>query len=214
MRHVLAVVALLFVVTPASAIDTAPALRAVTHDDVWLMRRLGTPVASPDGKWAVFSVTEPSYEEDGEIKDLWVVPVDGSAQARRLTSTKSSESDVQWSPDSTKIAFSAKRGEEDEAVNQVYVLDMTGPGEAIQVTDWATGAKKPKWSPDGRRLAFEARVYPGAADNEANKAEKERRDELKYNASSYEIFPIRRWDKWRDDMQTHLIVQDAKPGRG
>ncbi|MDP1340641.1 hypothetical protein, partial [Klebsiella variicola] len=44
-------------------------LRPVTHEDVWLMQRLGSPVLSPDGQLAVVSVTEPSYEDDGEVSD-------------------------------------------------------------------------------------------------------------------------------------------------
>ncbi|NNF60599.1 MAG: S9 family peptidase [Gammaproteobacteria bacterium] len=213
MRQLYAVLALFFVITPAVADDAAAGLRAVTHEDVWLMWRPGTPAVSPDGRWAVFSVTEPSYNKDDEVKDLWVVPVDGSRQARRLTATKSSESDLAWSPDSTKIAFSAKRDDNDDAVTQVYVLDMTGPGEAIQLTDWPTGARKPKWSPDGRRIAFEVRLYPGIpAEIEATREEKKRRDAQDNNVSSYENFPIRRWDKWRDNLHTQLAVQDGETG--
>src|ERR1035438_1717471 len=33
----------------------------VTHEAIWLMRRVGAPVPSPDGKWVVFPVTEPAY---------------------------------------------------------------------------------------------------------------------------------------------------------
>ena len=47
---------------------------------------------SPDGKWVVTSVTEPSYDEKKEISDLWIVPADGSAPPRRLTSSKAAES--------------------------------------------------------------------------------------------------------------------------
>jgi|GEM_PF-5225216 len=36
--------------------------RAITHEELWLMKRVGAPVPSPDGKWAVFSVTQPAYE--------------------------------------------------------------------------------------------------------------------------------------------------------
>ena len=42
--------------TPAA--DTQSAKHAITHEDVWLMKRLGAPVASPDGKWAVFAVVD------------------------------------------------------------------------------------------------------------------------------------------------------------
>ena len=53
-------------------------LRPITHEDVWLMQRLGAPVVSPDGKRVVVSVTQPSYEEDGKRSDLWLLSVDGN----------------------------------------------------------------------------------------------------------------------------------------
>ena len=189
---------------------SSESLRAVTHEDVWLMRRLGTPVPNPAGDRVIVSVMEPSYEEDGAVSDLWIMPTDGSAPPRRLTGTPGAENDVVWSPDGTRIAFAAKRG--DDEVDQIYVLNMEGPGEAVRITSLSTGAARPVWSPDGKRLAFESRVYPGAADDAANAEEKERRVELGYNASSYDIFPIRQWDRWLDDLQTHLFVQDAEPG--
>ena len=187
----------------------AEGLRPVTHEDLWTMRRLATPVTSPDGKWAIVAVTEPAYEEEETVSDLWLVATDGKAEPRRLTATKDSEDGVQWSPDGTRIAFSAKRGEE---VSQVYVMDMTMPGEAQKITSLATGATGPKWSPDSKRIAFESRLYPGKLTDEENAAEKKAREERDYNASSYDIFPIRQWNRWRDDLQTHVFVQDAVPG--
>ncbi len=185
-------------------------LRAVTHEDVWTMRRLSTPVPSPDGDWVIVQVTEPSYEEDGTVSDLWLVAVDGDEEPRRLTASNEAESGVAWSPDSTRIAFSTKRGEEE--VSQIYVMDMTMPGEAQKVTSLSTGASGPKWSPDGERLAFESRVYPGAMTDEENAEEKKAREERDYSVSTYEIFPIRQWNRWRDDLTTHVFVQDAVPG--
>jgi hypothetical protein len=43
----------------------APATR-LTHELLWTMKRVGAPAVSPDGKWVVFSVLEPSYEPDKE----------------------------------------------------------------------------------------------------------------------------------------------------
>jgi dipeptidyl aminopeptidase/acylaminoacyl peptidase len=184
-------------------------LRPVTHEDLWTMRRLGTPVTSPDGKWAIVAVTEPAYKEEETVSDLWLVAVDGKTEPRRLTATKDSEDGVEWSPDGTRIAFSAKRGED---AGQIYVMDMTMPGEAQKITSLSTGASGPKWSPDGRRIAFESRVYPWKSTDEENAAEKKAREERDYNATSYDIFPIRQWNRWRDDLQTHVFVQDAVPG--
>lgn len=206
MRQCLFLAVLPFLTATAIAQD----LRPVTHADVWEMRRLGTPVASPDGRQAVVSVTEPSYEDEGTVSDLWLIDVAGSEPPRRLTNTSGGESDVDWSPDGTRIAFASAREEGDPA--QIYVQRMDGPGEAQKITDLSTGAGKPLWSPDGERIAFESRLYPGAADDEANAAEKKAREERGYNVSSYEIFPVRQWDRWRDDLQTQLFVQDATAG--
>lgn len=202
------VAAILIALFPFAALAADDGLRPVTHDDVWLMKRLSTPVVSPDGRLAVVAVTEPSYEEEGTASDLWLIDVTGEAEPRRLTATNEAEGGVDWSPDGRRIAFTTKRGTDE--VNQVYVLNMDGPGEAVRITNVSTGANTPKWSPDGSRIAFESRVYPGAADDEANAAEKKAREERKFNVSAFEIFPIRQWDRWRDDLQTHLFVQDAE----
>jgi len=184
-------------------------LRPVTHEALWTMRRLGTPVTSPDGEWAVVAVTEPAYKEEETVSDLWLVAVDGKSEPRRLTATKDAEDGVEWSPDGTRIAFSAKRGED---ASQIYVMDMTMPGEAQKITSLVTGATGPRWSPDGKRIAFESRVYPGKSTDEQNAAEKKAREERDYNATAYEIFPIRQWNRWRDDLQMHVFVQEAVPG--
>jgi len=195
---------LLAAVLLLAQIVSVVAQEPITHEDVWLMKRLGTPALSPDGSWAIFSVTKPSYEPDGQVSDLWLVATDGSTEARRLTATRGSESGVEWSPDGMRIAFSARR-ESDEA-SQIYLLDMTGPGEAKRLTSLSTGARNPVWSPDGTSLAFESSVYPGAVDDEANQQEARSREARRYDASVYDGFPIRNSDHWLDDKQTHLFV--------
>lgn len=194
------------------ALVAAPALalEPLTHEDVWLMKRLGTPVLSPDGSLAVVSVTEPAYEEDEEVSDLWLIATDGSAAPRRLTSGSGGEGGIAWSPDGSRIAFVAKRDDDEE--DQIYLMNMTGPGEARRLTDLSTGAASPVWSPDGKLIAFESRVFPGTADDEANREEAEKLEERPYNASVYDGFPIRQWDRWRDEKQTHLFVQPVDSG--
>ena len=61
--------------------------RVITHEDVWLMKRVGEPVVSPDRKLVVFSVVEPDYDSSKQVSDLWIVPADGSESPRRITST-------------------------------------------------------------------------------------------------------------------------------
>src|SRR5688572_18496067 len=182
----------------------------LTHETMWLMKRVGAPNPSPDGKWVVFSLVEPAYDDKDQVSDLWVVPADGGAKPRRLTFSKGGETGVAWSPDSQRLAFSAKR--EGDEVNQIYVLDVAEGGEAVRVTSLSTGARSPQWRPDGKALLFISSVYPGAADDEANKKIAAERKAQKYRARVYERFPIRNWDRWLEDTQSHLFVQDAQPG--
>jgi len=212
MRRTKIILSLLLLTVAGPLLAQDNELRPVTHEEVWLMNRLSSPVISPDGTLAVVSVMEPSYEEDGDVSDLWLVPVDGSAPARRLTATPGSESGVAWKPDGSAIAFSAKRGTADDAQAQIHVLDMTGPGEAVAITDLSTGASNPVWSPDGSMVAFESSVWPDAADDEANAERAKQEEDDGINVSRYEIFPIRSWDSWRNEMQTRLFVQAAEPG--
>ena len=198
-----AVAAALCVAAGASAQGKEP----LTHEALFLMKRVGSPAVSPDGKWVAFSVSEPSYDEKKEVSDLWIVPADGSAAPRRLTSSKSGESAPSWSPDSRRIAFAAKR--EDDEVAQVYVIDVVGGGEARRITSSPLAARSPVWSPDGRSIAFQGSAYPGAADPEANRKIAAERKDAKSKVRIYESFPIRRWDKWLDDTQTHLFVVAA-----
>ena len=176
------------------------------------MKRLGAPIASPDGKWVVFTVTEPAYDEKDQKADLWIVPTDGSAKPRRLTATRTGESNPAWAPDSRRIAFDARR--DGDEVRQVYVLDLAG-GEAERITNLSTGAGRPKFSPDGQSILFTSNVYPGAVTEEDNKRLAAERKARKYRARVYETFPIRNWDRWLDDLQPHIFVQppaaDAKP---
>src|ERR1700678_1792765 len=98
---------------PALMAEESPALKPITHETLWMMKRVGAPSASPDGKWVVYSVLEPSYETDKAVSDLWWVSTDGLKPPRRITNTKAPEGGVAWSPDSTSIAFTTKRESDD-----------------------------------------------------------------------------------------------------
>ncbi len=209
-RLFLALLSLLAVSAGATRAAEAPARKPITHEDVWLMKRLEVPVPSPDGKWVIFSVTDPAYDAKDTSADLWLKSLVDDTPARRITFSKAGEGGAAWSPDSRKLAFTAKRDADEVA--QVYVIDLVAGGEAERITSLSTGAGAPKWSPDGTKLLFVSSVYPDAMDDEANKQAAKERKDRKYNARAYETFPPRFWMSWLDDKRAHLFVQDAKAG--
>jgi len=200
-------------VAPAPTVAGTPAVvtpRPITHEDVWLMKRVGGPVLSPDGTRVVFSVTDPAYDPKEQSSDLWLVMTDGSSAPRRLTHSRGAEAGATWSPDGSRLAFSAKRDGDDAP--QVYVLNLETGGEAERITQLSTGARGPQWSPDGQRILFSSDVYPGAKDDAANKRAAKERKDRPWTARVYDGFPIRYWDQWLDDRRPSLFVQEARAG--
>src|SRR5688572_20644668 len=80
--------------------------------------------------------------------DLWTVPRSGG-QARRLTSTPNAEIDPWFSPDGTRLAFTATVG----GNTDVYVVPVAG-GEATRLTYHPSLDAARGWSPDGRSVLF------------------------------------------------------------
>jgi len=51
----------------------AAAKKPLTHETLWMMKRVGAPLPSPDGKWVLFNLVEPAYDPDKAVSDLWLV---------------------------------------------------------------------------------------------------------------------------------------------
>jgi dipeptidyl aminopeptidase/acylaminoacyl peptidase len=197
-----ALFAVLLVVADIS--NAAAAAREVpTHEDIWLMRRVGAPQVSPDGRWMVVPVAEPSYDGDA-LSDLWLIDTTAGRASRRLTSTRRAETGVVWSPDSKRIVFSAQRDGDDAP--QLYVLDLASGGEAQRLTTLSGGARAPVFSRDGLQIAFVSIMFPGAQDEASNRARMAAKSARKSNARIFEGFPIRSWDHWLDERQVRIFV--------
>ncbi len=197
--------------TPVQAAESGqPAKHPITHEDVWLMKRVGAPLPSPDGKWAVFSVTDPAYDSKEQWSDLWIKSLSDNSAPRRLTFSKGGEASLNWSPDSKHLLFVAKR-DGDEAA-QIYRLDLASGGEAQRLTSLTLGARAPRYSPDGKQILFVSDIYPeNRSEDDVSKTAQQRKAR-KYTARAYETFPPRYFDKWLDDKKVRLFVMDAEVG--
>jgi len=135
-----------------------------------------SPVAPTVGVWSVpfdggepkllaeGGAAEPAVSPRGDrvafIKDrqVWVVPIDGSAPAKRLFQARGDMGDLRWSRDGNRLAFVSSRGT--HAFVGVYA-DSATPVLWIAPTTSRDGS--PRWSPDGRRIAFVRRPGQGGA---------------------------------------------------
>ncbi|HEY5416506.1 MAG TPA: hypothetical protein VIK41_16820, partial [Gemmatimonadaceae bacterium] len=87
--------------------------------------------------------------------DLWTVSRNGG-QARRLTATPTVETEPYFSPDGSKIAFTATVG----GNTDVYVMPAAG-GDPTRLTYHPGLDRVRGWTPDGKKVVFaSARVSP------------------------------------------------------
>jgi dipeptidyl aminopeptidase/acylaminoacyl peptidase len=168
------------------------------HYDLWRARWDGsdrrpltrTPDAdeyqaaySPDGQWIAF--LSDRGDEDAKTQ-VWLMPADGG-EAEALTDFRGDVSDLDWSPDSKRLAVIADdpelaEGEEKpkqpkpividrhyfkedyigwltDKRQHLYLFEVVGK-KATQLTSGAHDEHLPAWSPDGKRIAYVTKRGP------------------------------------------------------
>ncbi len=125
--------------------------------DMLKMKQMSGVSISPDGSKAVFVLNsiEPEADSKWEYKynnQIYIVPTDGSAAPKALTSRENA-SQPTFSPDGKQLAFVRAV----DGKSQIFLLSFDG-GEPVQLTKFKYGAGGPKWSPDGKQIVFSASV--------------------------------------------------------
>jgi dipeptidyl aminopeptidase/acylaminoacyl peptidase len=98
---------------------------------------------------------------DDRRAHLWIADVKSGASKQITEGNDWNDSDPQWSPDGTRIAFVSNRtGKEyDENRNtDVWVISASG-GPLTKISDHQEADNNPRWSPDGKTIAFTGEVH-------------------------------------------------------
>lgn len=97
---------------------------------------------------------------DDRRAHLWVIDVKTSDSRQITEGSDWNDSDPQWSPDGTRIAFVSNRTGKELDHNRntdVWVIAATGAG-LTKISDHDEADNSPRWSPDGKTIAFTGEV--------------------------------------------------------
>jgi dipeptidyl aminopeptidase/acylaminoacyl peptidase len=172
--------------------------RAITIEDLWSMKRIGTFSVSPDQKTLAFAVTTYKMDENKGNTDIYLINTDGTNLHPFKNSAKN-ETEPKFSPDGKKIGFVRD--------SQIWTADPDGSGEE-QITNISTGASGFEWSADGKKMLFVSSVYPDCTTDDCNKSKDEAEEKNKVKAKLYTELMYRHWNDWRGDKRSHLFVID------
>ena len=139
--------------------------RPLTFLDVREMKQAGAWTPSPDGRWMLYAVTTPDWQDDETQSDIHLVSLEeGLSSTRQLTFTTEHDEDrPAWAPEAGVIVFSSNRDADDDedddedgpAGRQLYAMRVDG-GEARRITSDPNGVSDFEFSPDGRWLVYKA----------------------------------------------------------
>ncbi len=192
--------------------------RPIRFEDLMGIERISQTRVSPDGRYAVYTVTVADHIENEMRHTLRLIDL-ASGDTRNITPGPGNHNQAAWSPNGKWLAFVSTRGESADA--QVWVMPTNG-GEARQVTTGWGGANHPVWSPRSKRIAFSRSVvvtsrYKGTED--PRKATAPDRAEVfalanrKSTARTADRLLFRHWDRWTDCERNHVMIVDVRSGR-
>jgi dipeptidyl aminopeptidase/acylaminoacyl peptidase len=180
--------ALLLTAASAAAFAFAsPAVaRPMTATDMHMMHRLGTPEVSPDGKWAVFTISDTDLAANKRNNTLYLLDLSKSGASPQPVAGAEKGHDAVFGPDGA-LYFLKAVGERD----QLHRMPMGG--QAVAISEFGADVSGFRISPAGDRvivwadqkdcpdLACAATTFPTKSEG---------------SGRIYDKMFVRHWDTW------------------
>ena len=182
-------------------LDLDAYVRLPRLDGLWL---------SPDGRRLVVGVATPDREGKRYRSALWEVDPAGERPARRLTRSGKGESAAAFTP-AGDLLFTSARPEPDAAGDEepraALWLQPAGGGDARVIAKPPGGVHGVRVSATGTVVAGSA-MLPSAADPDADRELRKRREEAGVSAILHEEYPVRHWDHDLGPDRPRLLAGD------
>ncbi len=191
-------VLLFFVLLSVTAAQTIK--HAITVDDLWTMKRIGTVAIAPNGKFLAFEVTNYNMETNKGNTDIYICDSTGNGLTR-LNTEHTAKSEPVFLPISNRISYVAD--------DQLWVCDLDGKN-LQKVTDLYSGVSGAVWSFDERKVIFVSSVYPDCETQESIKERDEKEASSLVKAKMFNELMYRHWNAWRGEKRSHLFLYNLE----
>jgi dipeptidyl aminopeptidase/acylaminoacyl peptidase len=177
----------LLLAAAAAALAATPALaRPMTATDMHMMHRLGAPDVSPDGKWAVFTISDTDLDKNKRNNTLYLLDLTKPGAAPQPVQGAAKGHDAVFGPDDALWFLMTADGQD-----QLFRMPMGGAPVAVSNFKGDIGGFK--LAPSGDRVVVWADRDLRCADlNCAGLPEAPKTG----SARVYDQLFIRHWDTW------------------
>lgn len=139
---------LIYCIIACSLMLSAQDLPPFSSMDVFALEWADHPQISPDGKQIVYQRRGMDIMKDRRTSQLWIMDSDGSNH-EKLVALSADQYNAQWSPDGSKLVFTASTEEGTEVF--MYWLESKRYAKISQLEHSPSNLT---WSPDGEWIAF------------------------------------------------------------
>ncbi|QEE23835.1 S9 family peptidase [Rhodanobacter glycinis] len=210
---------LLAMALPASAASTSAPIQSpfpgfdynVPHAfnvrDLVMLKRVGDPQLSPDGRYAAYTMRRTDYAANKGVTSIYVLDLDGKAAPRKIVDKASSP---RWAADGSLYYLASADG-----VTQLWRYGSSHPApgmlgktamQSSQVSHGPLDIQDYKLSPDGHSVLLSYAVYTDCSDLACTKAKLDKRAKDKSTGTLYHKLFVRHWDTWSDGRRNQLYL--------
>jgi dipeptidyl aminopeptidase/acylaminoacyl peptidase len=194
-----------WIAAAAAALTAAPALaRPMTATDMHMMHRLGSPEVSPDGRWALFTISDTDLKANKRNNRLHLLDLSKRGSAPQPVAGVEGASSATFGPDGALYFLKS-------VSDRTQLFRMPVGGTATQISDFGADVSGFKIAPSGDRvvvwadrpdcpdLACAATTFPAKPDG---------------SGRTYDKLFARHWDTWAEPgTRSRLYAFQMQGGR-
>jgi len=211
--------AALAVLASTASIIAVPAVQArpMTAQDLTALKRVGSPIVSPDGKSMLFTVATTDIKANKRKTSLyWQALSKAEAKPQLLKTSllsKTSSHSPAFSADGRSIYFIS----DETKSEQIWRYDIAGPNsvpQTTQISDFSVDISGFKLSADNKKIAIWADISVQCKDLNCDKkiANKDTALPGPGSGREYDKLFVRHWSSWETgDHYSRLFAYDMDP---